>query len=105
MATKKQGKLISKSRKSQTTGSKHASERMDFIQYVMAGVIVVLFIGFATLFVTVYNMYLDSSQFESSVYQNYADKINALNQLLRSNQQLMKENQVLLNKPTPTPTP
>ncbi len=53
-----------------------ATRRMDLL---LTGVIVVLFLGFITLLVTVAGLVLDANRFKAETYQNLVNQVNASN--------------------------
>lgn len=60
---------------SRQTGT--VKESIDRIYFIMAGIVVVLVIGFITLLVMVVSMILTSSNERTSTFQGLSDKINS----------------------------
>ncbi|MBI3888629.1 hypothetical protein HY311_02450 [Candidatus Nomurabacteria bacterium] len=53
--------------------------KLSDINGILIAVIVVLFVGFATAFVSVWGLVLDANRFKTETYQNLVDKVNDQN--------------------------
>jgi len=73
-------------------------DRIGDTNFIMGIVIIVLAVGFITLFGVIATLVLDSVHFNSAIYKEYSDKMNTQNQLLEANKQLMQSNRALLKK-------
>lgn len=63
-------------------------EKVKSINWLMGGVIIIMFIGFATMFFMVFTIYIDASHFNSAIYQEYSDKLQNHQDLTDSNREL-----------------
>lgn len=76
--------------------SESTETKLKNINWLMAGVVVVTFIGFLTMIVMVATSIIDSFHINSAAYKDYSEKIETLNILQETNKkqlELTQENQ------------
>ncbi len=68
------------------------NESLKKINWLMAGVVIVLFVAVITMLLMVGGLLLDAWHFNSAVYKEYSKKIDTLNAIQKSNETLLETN-------------
>ncbi len=66
--------------------------KLKSINWLMAGVVIVLFMGFITMIIMVATLLLDTPHFDSAIYKEYSEKNNTLDSILKNNEVLLQGN-------------
>ena len=68
------------------------NEKLKGVSWLMAGVVIVLFIGFITLILMVGGLLLDAWHFNSAVYKEYSEEVTTLESIQKRNEMLLETN-------------
>ncbi|MDP2703848.1 MAG: hypothetical protein Q8P01_01350 [bacterium] len=68
------------------------NEKLKNVNWLMAGVVIVLFVAVITMLLMVGGFLLDAWHFNSAVYRDYSGKIDTLETIQKSNQLLFDSN-------------
>lgn len=74
------------------------SEKIQGINWLMAGIILVMFVGFVAMIASTIVVVIDSSRFNSTVYKEYSSKIQIQNETIKTNIQLLEKNRQLIKQ-------
>ena|SRR3989338_784259 len=97
MADQQKNQIYSEKEAAVITESVRQSEalidkKLRHINWLMAGVVVVLFVAVLTMLFMVATMLLDAWHFNSAVYGEYSEKIETQSTLQKSNEILLEQN-------------
>lgn len=82
--------------KTQGIALDNQGNRIDFMHYVMLAMIIVLFVGFAQMFIAVGGILIDSWTHKSESYENLTSKVNLLIQQNEFNLSNIKDERMLI---------
>lgn len=68
------------------------NEKIKSVNWLMAGVVLVLFVAVLTMLFMVGGLLLEVWRFNSTVYKEYSEKIESLQSMQKSNEMLLEQN-------------